>query len=114
MVYVLNNTSGFFYLSESALKNLHLLPPDFPAQTSLVDVVKENYLCTCSRRKSIPAMPNTVLLERWIHDNFKSSTLNTPILTGHYRKAIGHYLCTADVTPPALQTDVCPSLLEEE
>lgn len=31
IVYVLNNTSDF-YLSESALKDLHLLPPHFPAQ----------------------------------------------------------------------------------
>lgn len=39
MVYVSNNTS-VFYLSESDMKDLHLVPPDFPAQTSQLNALK--------------------------------------------------------------------------
>ena len=39
MVYMSNNTSAF-YKSESALKDLHLLPPGFPAQTSQPNSMK--------------------------------------------------------------------------
>ena len=41
VVYVLENTSGF-YVSESALKDLGLIPHSFPSQTSKADMVTMN------------------------------------------------------------------------
>ena len=49
VVYVSGNTSGF-YLSESALKDLELIPRNFPSQTSRIDasaIVNGKALCGC-------------------------------------------------------------------
>lgn len=103
-VYVSNNTSGF-YSSESDLRDLHLLPPDYQAQTSQLNLLKgakENALCTYSRRKPLPAMPNitpfllretnkasTGMMDTW---PFQVQRMPVPTLTDHDMKAIGHYL----------------------
>lgn len=89
VVYVSENTSGF-YLSESALKDLGLIPRNFPSQTSKADVStsdNENAPCGCPRRTPVPDKParipfaptvsNRNRLEQWIREYYKSSALNT-------------------------------------
>ena len=89
VVYVLGNTSGF-YLSESALRDLELIPRNFPRQTSKIDVsahVNEKALCGCPRRTKVPDKPanipfppitsNRDCLELWLWEHFKSSAFNT-------------------------------------
>ena len=87
-VYVSDNTTGF-YLSQTALKDLDLLPFNFPTSlsqnSSSVDA-KETAPCGCPRRTSIPSKPKSIpfkptqtnrhQLEQWIVDHFKSSAFN--------------------------------------
>ena len=89
VVYVSGNTSGF-YLSESALKDLELIPRNFPSQTSRIDapaIVNGKALCGCPRRITVPnklanipfppIASNRGRLELWLREHFKSSALNT-------------------------------------
>ena len=88
VVYVSGNTSGF-YLSESALKDLELIPRNFPSQTSKIDasaLVNGKALCGCPRRTTVPDEPanipfppiasNRDRLELWLREHFKSSAFN--------------------------------------
>ena len=86
-VYVSENTSGF-YLSQTALKALNLLPPNFPlSQNSSSTDAKKTAPCGCPRRTAVPSKPSTIpfqpteknrhTLERWIYEHFKSSAFNT-------------------------------------
>ena len=88
MVYVSGNTSGL-YLSESALKDLELIPRNFPSQTSKIDasaLVNGKELCGCPRRTTVPDKPANIpfppiasirdRLELWLREHFKSSAFN--------------------------------------
>ena len=58
------NISVGFYLSVSAVKDLCLLPPDFPLQISCLDsreIAKEITKCTDLHREPIPPMLSTIL-----------------------------------------------------
>ena len=89
VVYVSEYTSRF-YLSESALKDLELIPRNFPSQTSRIDasaIVNGKALCGCPRRTTVPDKPanipfppiasNRDRLELWLREHFKSSAFNT-------------------------------------
>ena len=89
VVYVSGNTSGF-YLSESVLKDLELIPRNFPSQTSKIDasaLVNGKALCGFPRRITLPDKPanipfppiasNRDRLELWLPEHFKSSAFNT-------------------------------------
>ena len=89
VVYVSTNTSGF-YLSESALKDLELIPRNFPSQTSRIDasaIVNGKALGGCPRRITVPSKLANILfppnascrdrLELWLREHFKSSAFNT-------------------------------------
>ena len=88
-VYVSENTSGF-YLSESALKKLGLLPLDFPTLTSQQNVAISNEQkasCGCSQRTVVPLKPidipfapteeNRHGLEEWILEHLGNSAFST-------------------------------------
>ena len=58
----IRNTSGF-YLSESALKDLELIPHNFPSQTSKIDasaLVNGKASCGCSQRTTVPDKPANI------------------------------------------------------
>ena len=87
VVYVSGDTSGF-YLSESALKDLELIPHNF--QTYKIDasaLVNGKALCGCPRRTTVPDKPanipfspiasNRDHLELWLREHFKSNAFNT-------------------------------------
>ena len=89
VVYVLENTSGF-YLSESALKDLELIPHSFLRQTSKADMSTTDdgkALCGCPIQMTvldkpvrIPFVPNennSYTMEQWLREHFKSNTFNT-------------------------------------
>ena len=88
-VYVTDNISGF-YLSETALKDLGLLHPDFPEVPSHNNLAKDSKdvaPCGCPYRASIPPKPESIpfkpteanrdALERWLREHFRSSAFNT-------------------------------------
>lgn len=87
-VYVSDNTSGF-YLSQTALKDLDLLPFDFPTSLSQSSstMAKEMAPCGCPHRKPVPTRPKTIpfkpiqanrdKLQQWLLECFKSSAFNT-------------------------------------
>lgn len=88
MIYALENTSGF-YLSESALKDLSLLPPNFSTLTSQQNeaISKQRKASRrCSQRMTVPPEPasipftpmekNTPWLEQWMLEHFRYSTFN--------------------------------------
>ena len=110
-IYVSENTSGF-YLSESALKKLGLLPTDFPTLTSQQNVAishEGKAPCGCPQRSIIPPKPvdipfeptegNRHRLEEWVLEHFRASAFNTrvswlprdlsPQLHGAYHKLSG-------------------------
>ena len=79
-VYVLENTSGF-YLSESALRDLGLIPHSFPSQTAKADMLTmddEKALCGCPQQTTVLGKParfpfappesNRDCLERWLQE----------------------------------------------
>ena len=89
VIYVLENTSGF-YLSESALKDLGLIPHSFLSQISKADMLTTDDRkapCGCPQWMTVPDKParipfipiesNRDHLEQWLQEHFKSSMLNT-------------------------------------
>ena len=89
-VYVVDNTSGF-YLSQAALKDLGLLPLNFPSSVSKINSSMKaikSAPCGCPARTSVPPRPDTIpfpptetnrhQLEQWIKKkHFESSAFNT-------------------------------------
>ena len=88
-VYVSKNTSGF-YLSQTALKDLGLLHPNFPTPPSHNNSIKDTNKmapCGCPHRAPVPPKPevipfkptetNRLALEQWLMEHFKSSAFNT-------------------------------------
>ena len=88
-VYVSDNTSGF-YLSQTALKDLNLLPSDFPtslSQSNLSTIAQEMDPCGYPHRTPVPTKPKTIpfkpiqanrhKLQQWLLEYFKSSAFKT-------------------------------------
>ena len=87
-VYVSDETSSF-YLSQIALKDLHLLLSDFSTSLSQIrssTIANEMASCVCLHRTPVPTKPKTIpfkpiqanrhMLQQWLPDYFKCSTFN--------------------------------------
>ena len=87
MVYISKNTKGFF-LSESALKDLHLIPEDFPksqfdSPSSSKSCNSNIAPCGCLKRGDVPPVPekipfpptaeNRERIEKWLLEYFADS-----------------------------------------
>lgn len=88
IIYVSKNTSDFC-LSESALKDLGLVPDNFPDPTSQQNVATSDggkAPCGCPQRTNVPPKPDSIpfapteenrpRLERWMKEHFESSAFN--------------------------------------
>lgn len=88
IMYVCRNVSGIF-LSQTALKQLAILPSDFPTVSSQCDasITQHHTKCGCPARTETPDLPekipyegietNLKALQEWILEHFGSSAFNT-------------------------------------
>lgn len=88
MIYICENVSKV-YLSQTALKNLHIIPRTFPKSEHFnsCGVLNDTAPCGCPRRTECPPIPegipfpatpeNRENLEKWIVEYYRSSAFNT-------------------------------------
>ena len=87
VVYIAQNAQGF-YLLEAAMKDLRLIPQDFPAPPAKVTGVQQpkKAPCDCLLRERPPSHPNEIpialkpenhaKLEAWICNHYAASAFN--------------------------------------
>ena len=118
MVHISKNCRGFF-LSQTAMKDLNIVPTNFPQKISTANLIQET--CTCPKRTATPIRPETIpfeptpanvpKLKAWLLDQFASSAFNQcphqplPKMTGkpvklHFKEGTTPYAVHTPIPVP--------------
>ena len=120
MVYISKNCRGFF-LSQTAMKDLDVVPEDFPNHTHASAAISEHIKCSCPKRANSPTKPtslpftatqaNLSNLKRWLLEKFESSAFNQcphqslPVMIGapiklHFKEGTTPYAVHTPIPVP--------------